>query len=93
MSKIDRRINPTAPATAKNRERIAQALSNFPLLGANWPACRSHRSEKKARSRNTTVITLPVMKSGFNPCAPTSEMYLLSCVFVLVGVFKGGGEG
>lgn len=76
MSKILSNIKPSAPASAKKSEEIAHALSNFPLLGANWPAWRSQRSERKARSRKTTVTTLPAMKRGFRPWAPTSEMYL-----------------
>jgi hypothetical protein len=28
------------------------------------------------KSRKTTVTTLPAIKSGFKPWAPTSEMYL-----------------
>jgi hypothetical protein len=51
-------------------------LSNLPLFDANWFECRSHRSERNARSRNTTVTTLPPMNSGCRRSAPTLEMYL-----------------
>ena len=40
--------------------------------------CLSQRSEMKARLKNTPVITQPVINRGFSPCAPTSEMYLIS---------------
>lgn len=76
MSKIESRIRPAAPAIAKKIEAPAQALSNLPLFGTSWPACRSHRSEMIPKSRKTTVTTLPAIKSGFKPWAPTSEMYL-----------------
>ena len=76
VSKIDKRINPRAPAKAKKSDSMAHVLSKSPLFGTSWPACRSHRSDRKARSRKTTVMTLPVMNSGFAPSAPTSEMYL-----------------
>lgn len=76
VSKIERRINPAAPAIAKKIERTAHALSNLPLLDASWFECRSHLSDRKARSRNTTVTTLPPMKSGWRRSAPTLEMYL-----------------
>lgn len=76
VSKTESRIRPAAPAIAKKIERIAHVLSNLPLFEANWLECRSQRSERKARSRKTTVTALPATNSGFNPCAPTSEMYL-----------------
>lgn len=88
MSKIDSKIKPAAPAIENNIDPIAQDLSNNPLLGTNCPACRSHRSARNERSRNTTVITLPVMKSGLRPCAPTSDIYLSSQLGKLFGGFR-----
>ena len=76
VSKTASRIRPAAPAIAKKMERIAHVLSNLPLFEANWLECRSHRSERKAKSRKTTVTTLPPTNSGFKCCAPTSEIYL-----------------
>ena len=83
VSKIERRINPAAPAIAKKIERTAHALSSLPLLAASCFECRSHLSERNARSKNTTVTTLPPMKSGWRRSAPTLEMYLGSIRLVL----------
>jgi hypothetical protein len=74
---MDSRIRPAAPAIAKMIEAMAHSLSQRPLLGTNWPEWRNQRSDRNARSRNTTVITLAVMKNGFSPYAPTSEIYLI----------------
>ena len=41
---------------------------------AKRPVCLNHRSDAKERSRNMVVITAPVMKSGFRPVAPMSDI-------------------
>lgn len=56
---------------------LANALSVFSVMCrffASRPVCRSHRSEAMDRSRNTVVMTAPVMKRGFKLVAPMSEM-------------------
>jgi hypothetical protein len=76
VSKTESRINPIAPQTAKKIDMIEKILSVMVLFGASRPICRSQRSAMKARSKDTVVTALPAMKSGFNPVAPTSDMYL-----------------
>lgn len=77
VSKMDSRIRPAAPAIAKIIEPMAHSLSQRPLFGTNRWEWRNQRSDRNARSKNTTVITLAVMKNGFSPYAPTSEIYLI----------------
>lgn len=74
VSKMDRRMRPSAPAIEKKMDAIAKNLSSLPLFGTNWPECRSQRSAMKDRSRKTTVTQLPAMKRGLRPWAPISEM-------------------
>jgi hypothetical protein len=74
VSKIERRINPNVPTKAAIIERIDRIFSHLSRFLAKTPLCLNHRSVAKERSRKTVVITEPVMKRGFRPSAPTSEM-------------------
>lgn len=76
VSKMDRRIRPTVPRIANIIDNIARALSSQFLLWTSRPLCLSQRSETKAQLKKTPVMTHPVIKKGFRPSAPTSEMYL-----------------
>lgn len=76
MSKMDNKMRPAAPAIPNRIDKTAQDLSRKPLFGANWPACRNHRSQRNDRSRKTEVIVPPVMKRGFKASAPISEIKL-----------------
>lgn len=69
-----RSINPAVPATANTILRPLSTFSAMPRFFARRPVCRSQRSERKERSRNTVVTQQPAMKSGFSPWAPISDM-------------------
>lgn len=73
---MDNKISPRAPAMEAIIDIIAQALSILPLFGTNCPACRSHRSARKDRSRKTTVTTLPGINNALRG-TPMLEMYLM----------------
>lgn len=76
MSNIESRIKPAAPHMAKNIDMMANTLSVQLVFGASRRICRSQRSAIKARSKDTVVTALPAMKSGCNPVAPMSDIYL-----------------
>ena len=73
---MDNKISPTAPAMEAIIDKMAQVLSKTPLFGTNCPACRSHRSARKDKSRNTTVTALPGINNPLRG-TPMSEMYLM----------------
>lgn len=55
-------------------ERPLSTFSAMPRFFANLPVCRNHLSAAKLRSRKTVVTMQPVMKRGFSPWAPMSDM-------------------
>lgn len=77
MSKIESRIKPAAPAMANMMENTESTFCVMDVFGARRPVCRSQRSEINPRSRKIVVMTLPVMKRGLIPKAPTSEIYAM----------------
>lgn len=44
---------------------------------ASRPVCRSQRSARRPRFRNTTVTVPPAMNKGFRPNAPISDIYAI----------------
>jgi hypothetical protein len=50
------------------------------VFGVSLPRCRSHLSDMKARSKETTVTAPIAMNSGFSFHAPMFEINLLTLV-------------
>lgn len=76
MSKMDKRMTPNAPVSAKKIDPMAHDLSKRSLFRASWPACRSHRSDSSDMVMNTPVTTQPATNSGLSLSAPMWDIYL-----------------
>lgn len=76
-SKMDRRIRPNAPMTAKMMAQIDSDFWTQEVLCARRPLCLSHLSAMKTTSNTTTQTVEPAIKRGCSPWAPTSEIYAI----------------
>jgi len=64
VSKMLSSIKPAAPAIPNRIEMMLRTFWAKLVFFARRPVCLSQRSDRNPISRQTTVITLPVMKSG-----------------------------
>ena len=85
VSKMLSRINPVVPRRAKAMLSPLRTFSIVDTFAAKRPRCRSHRSERKERSRKMVVTQEPAMKRGLSLSAPTSEMYAIAWSFSIEG--------
>lgn len=69
---MDSRMRPAVPIVAKTMVSPDKTFSVSVVLGTSLPLWRNQRSERNEISRNTVVMTQPVMKRGLSFCAPTS---------------------
>lgn len=69
-----RRISPIPPANAAIIDMTESTFCAMELFLTNLPLCLNHRSSRKTKLNETTVMVPPTMKSGCNLWAPMFEM-------------------